>query len=173
MFYNKIIGFIFIFCLVFVSNAYSWTKPKCLLNIYIKSNHTILFNGKCVDVNQIKDSVKAFIQNPKNEMDKPDKREKDIEYFGKISVTKALVSIQCKRNTTYGFYVRVSNEIEKAYNELRQELALKQFNKSYNKLENRYKKAINACYPKRISEAEPNYVLENGNLVKNTIAYWY
>jgi biopolymer transport protein ExbD len=173
MFYNKIIGFIFIFCLVFVSNAYSWTKPRCLLNIYIKSNHTILFNGKSVDVNQVKDSVKAFVQNPKNEMDKSDKREKDIEHLGKMQVTKALVSIQCKRNTTYGFYVRVSNEIEKAYNELRQELAQQQFNKPYNMLEDKYKKAINACYPKRISEAEPNFILVQGDLVKNNLCFYY
>jgi len=35
----------------------------------------------------------------------------------------------------------------------------------------KYQKAIDKKVPKRISEAEPNYIRKNGKLVKNNLDY--
>jgi len=83
----------------------------------------------------------------------------------------ALISMQTNNNTTYKRYLQVQNELQAAIGELRDELALKYFNKTYKELSEDYEKnrnneevvapikdklyAIRAVYPSRISEAEP------------------
>ena len=79
----------------------------------------------------------------------------------------ALISMQNDNNTTYNTYLQVQNELQSAVNELRDELALAKFGKSYRELEDIYGRnkqdkstlekiiAVRALYPQRISEAEP------------------
>ena len=59
-------------------------------------------------------------------------------------------------------YIQVQNELARAYNELRNELAMEKFGKTYDYfLETKDKakvKAIRKIYPQRISEAEPKNV---------------
>ena len=56
-----------------------------------------------------------------------------------------------------------TNELVKAYNELRQEGAKKYFNSDYENLTDDQKEQINKLYPQRISEAEPKNFM-GGNL---------
>ena len=79
----------------------------------------------------------------------------------------ALISMQNDNNTTYNTYLQVQNELQSAVNELRDELAIAKFGKSYRDLEDIYGRnkqdkstlekiiAVRALYPQRISEAEP------------------
>ncbi len=79
----------------------------------------------------------------------------------------ALISMQNDNNTTYDTYLQVQNELQSAVNELRDELAIAKFGKSYRDLEDIYGRnkqdkstlqkitAVRALYPQRISEAEP------------------
>jgi len=79
----------------------------------------------------------------------------------------ALISMQNDNNTTYNTYLQVQNELQSAVNELRDELAIAKFGKSYRELEDIYGRnkqdkstlqkitAVRALYPQRISEAEP------------------
>ena len=59
-------------------------------------------------------------------------------------------------------YIQVQNELARAYNELRNELSMEKFGKTYDFfLETGDKdrvKAIRKIYPQRISEAEPKNV---------------
>ena len=59
-------------------------------------------------------------------------------------------------------YIQVQNELARAYNELRNELSMEKFGKTYDYyLETGDKpkvKAIRKIYPQRISEAEPKNV---------------
>ena len=58
----------------------------------------------------------------------------------------------------YQAYLQVQNELQAAYNELRDELAKIKFHKSYADCSDAEKDAIKKVYPQRISEAEPkNY----------------
>jgi biopolymer transport protein ExbD len=79
----------------------------------------------------------------------------------------ALISMQNDKSTTYDTYIQVQNELQSAVNELRDELALEKFGKTYRELEEIYGRnkqdkktldkitAVRALYPQRISEAEP------------------
>ena len=70
-------------------------------------------------------------------------------------VTKGVISLRNDLDTRYGTYIAVQNELVGAINDLREDLAKKQFGKSYNDLEKDKQDAIRDVYPSRISEAEP------------------
>ena len=79
----------------------------------------------------------------------------------------ALISMQNDNNTTYNTYLQVQNELQTAVNELRDELAVNKFGRTYKELEDLYDRdadnlellnqitAVRSVYPQRISEAEP------------------
>lgn len=157
---------------VFVANV-SWTYRN-VLEVWAKGKNSLLVEGKLTDLSQLSEIVKLWILNPEYEDCYPEKRIEEVPFFGTGEVSKTVVSIQCDRDTEYGFYLAVQNEIEKAYNELRQELAMKKFGEHYYELSLDKKKAVNTVYPKRISEAEPNWILNiHGELVRNSQCYWW
>jgi hypothetical protein len=79
----------------------------------------------------------------------------------------ALISMQNDNATTYNTYLQVQNELQSAVNELRDELAIAKFGRTYKELEDLYDRnsedkvlldkiiAVRSVYPQRISEAEP------------------
>ncbi len=95
---------------------------------------------------------------------------KTIELLGgdyKQLPSSALISMQNDNNTTYNTYLQVQNELQSAVNELRDELALAKFGRTYKEMEDLYDLnsndsellskiiAVRSVYPQRISEAEP------------------
>ncbi len=52
-------------------------------------------------------------------------------------------------------YMRVQNELVRAFNELRDDLAADKFGRKFDELSDDEKKAIQTAIPLRISEAEP------------------
>ena len=111
-----------------------------------------------MSIDNLKDKAKEFIENPQNEKNLPEKEIKDVPYFGSVPVSKQVISLQNDRGTSYGTYIKVQNELAKAYNELRDELALRKFGKKYDDLDEDKQDAIREIYPQKISEAEPkNY----------------
>lgn len=82
---------------------------------------------------------------------------------------KAIISLKHDRETTYGKYIEVQNELVAAYNYLRNREAMKLYNVSYSemleeKAKNQFKKddklndrikTIKEMYPMKLSEAEP------------------
>lgn len=69
---------------------------------------------------------------------------------------KAIVSLTCKRETTYKRYVEVYEAIRDAYLEVRNEVSLERYRLAYNELSDKQKKRIRQEIPMRISEAEPS-----------------
>ena len=99
--------------------------------------------------------TKEFLANPYDEEELPEKEPIDIPYFGEVMVTKnAVISLRNDNDTKYGTYIAVQNELVAAINELREELAKKQFGKSYNDLDDDQQSAIRKIYPQKISEAD-------------------
>ena len=144
-----------------------------ILTVWVKTGDKLIVEHRPLELSKLKDMVKLWVLSPDNDEIYPEKRVKRVPYFGHAEISKTVVSIQCDRDATYGFYVAVQNEIEKAYNELREDLAQRKFGKSYRALSLRKQKAVNTIYPKRISEAEPNLVRnKDGELVKNN-SWWY
>jgi len=103
-------------------------------------------------------------------LDKWREKLKTIELLGgdyKQLPSSALISMQNDNNTTYNTYLQVQNELQSAVNELRDELALAKFGRTYKEMEDLYDLnsndsellskiiAVRSVYPQRISEAEP------------------
>ena len=109
-------------------------KKRNLLVVLINSNNQILCGDQYVDIKQLKDLVKEFVQNPFNDEHKPEKVEEDVPFFGKVMITKNhIISLQNDRGTEYQAYIDVQNELARAYNELRNEISKKSL-ESYLKL---------------------------------------
>jgi hypothetical protein len=108
----------------------------------------------------LKDKVKEFVTNPNNNPNLPELIEQDFgEPIGTVlTAADHVISLQNDATTSYKAYIAVQNELVKAYNELREEAALKYYNKHYADLLPEQQEKINKLYPQRISEAEPkNY----------------
>ena len=134
-------------------------KKRNILVVLINSNNQILCNNEFIDIKQLREKVRNFIENPYNDEHMPEKTEVDVPFFGKQMVTKShVISLQNDRGTEYQAYIDVQNELAAAYNELRDEVSRKKFGKAFADLDEDQQKAVQMIYPQKISEAEPkNY----------------
>ena len=134
-------------------------KKRNILVVLINSNNQILCNNEFIDIKQLREKVRTFIENPYNDEHMPEKTEVDVPFFGKQMVTKShVISLQNDRGTEYQAYIDVQNELAGAYNELRDEVSKKKFGKAFADLDEDQQKAVQMIYPQKISEAEPkNY----------------
>ena len=150
-------------------------KEKNVLDITVNRNNQILIEGTdFIEVTDLKDVAIAFIDNggglstPKDgQPGSPcDYCEGAKDPASSDHPSKAIISLQSDRGTTYGMYVTIQNEIEAAYNELRNRLALKKYKRSYDDLLKDYndtpKESIKEkidflkdSYPQIITEPEP------------------
>ncbi|MBE6223933.1 MAG: biopolymer transporter ExbD [Bacteroidales bacterium] len=126
--------------------------------VRINSQDRILAGGTPMDVTQVKDKIKEFISNPSNSESLPEKEMKEIEGFGQYAVSKGVVSLQNDRGTSYSAYLKVQNEIVKAFNEIRDEFAMVNFGSKYADLDEDKMKIVREAIPQSISEAEPKDV---------------
>ncbi len=130
-------------------------KDRNVFSVLVNRNNELLVEGKEANIRDLRDRAKEFLENPYNEETLPEKEIKDIPYFGQVPVSKGVISLYNDVDTKYGTYIAVQNELVGAINDLRDELAKKQFGKPYNDLEPDQQDAIREIYPQKISEAEP------------------
>ena len=124
--------------------------------VLINKNNELLVENEYTDIGFLKEKTKAFLENPYNAPNLPEKELVNVPYFGEIMVAKnAVISLRNDLDTRYATYVAVQNELVAAINELRDELAKQKFDKTYSRLEKEQQEAIRMIYPSRISEAEP------------------
>ena len=151
-------------------------KEKNVLDITVNRNNQILVEGSdFVEVTDIRRIAMDFIDNGGGiSAPKPDgtpgtpcdycKGAKDPASSDHPS--KAIISLQSDRGTTYGMYVSIQNEIEASYNDLRNRLSLEKYKRSYSDLLADYKDNaseslkekidfLKDSYPQIISEPEP------------------
>ena len=70
--------------------------------------------------------------------------------------SKAIISLQNDRGTSYDMYIKVQNELVAAYAQVRDELSQKWYGKPFNSLTDEDQiTAIKDAFPQKISEAEP------------------
>ena len=133
-------------------------KERNVFVVLINKNDQLLVENKPMDIRDLKEAAKEFIENPSGKENLPEFKETEVPYFGLIPVSKQIISLQNDRGTSYGIYLKAQNELAAAYNELRDGLALRKFGKRYADLEDEQQKAVKKVFPQRISEAEPkNY----------------
>ena len=127
----------------------SQINAKNIFVVLINTNNQLLVEGELMDISQLREEAKRFINNngiDPNLSENPD---------------KAIISLQNDRGTEYKTYIQVQNELAAAYNELRNDAALNKFGKRYIDLNKTDKKEIRKMYPQKISEAEPKNIGDN------------
>lgn len=126
-----------------------------IIQVKINAADRIIAGGQIMEISEIKDKIVEFVTNPLNLENLPEKEMKDIEGFGQYAVSKGVVSLQNDRGTSYNSYLQVQNELVKAFNEIRDDFAMKNYGKKYNALDEDKQKIVREAIPQNISEAEP------------------
>ncbi len=124
----------------------SQIHAKNIYVVLINTHNQLLVEGELMDISQLKDGAKKFINN--NGID-PNLSE---------NPEKAIISLQNDRGTEYMTYIRVQNELAAAYTDLRNNAALNKFGERYANLNKNQQKEIKKMYPQKISEAEPKNI---------------
>jgi biopolymer transport protein ExbD len=150
-------------------------KERNIFEVNINRNNELLVEGETMTIDELKDATVAFIDNGGGEGKIVDGVSTGTCDYCKGArneassdhPNKAVISVQSDRGTEYGMYIKVQNELLRAYTELRNKLALEKYNTSYDVLEKAYKKDkdneelkekvnfIKTSYPQIVSDAEP------------------
>lgn len=133
-------------------------KERNVFVVLINANDQLMVEGKPMDVHRLREEAKEFIVNPANKGNLPEKEPREIDYFGTVMAPKGIVSLMNDRGTSYGIYIKVQNELIAAYNEIREELAMREFGRHYDDLPEDKQDAVKKYYPQIISEAEPKNI---------------
>ena len=98
-------------------------------------------NGKPFATDELKNEIITFLTN-----------------YGKILIylnhpEKAVLSIRVHKKTQYETYVKIQDQISIAYKELRNDEALKRYNKNYENFNKEQQDVVKKAYPMRVSES--------------------
>ena len=146
-------------------------NERNILEITLNNNDELLIeNSELIDFNNLKKHIVDFIDNGAREDingNSCDWCQGAKNLNSSDHPSKAMISLQSSRSTSYGVYVTVQNEINKAYYELRNRLSLSQYGITFKKLESNYRKdkrntvlkdkleSIRTKYPILIAEKAP------------------
>ena len=116
-------------------------------------------NQELTDLRQVKDRTKEFILNPMDDENLPEKTDKEIVLADGSKwvypVSEGVVSLQTTRDTNYDVYIMVQNELTRAFNEVRDEVAMSKFGAKFSELPEEQRNVITKAVPLKVSEAEP------------------
>lgn len=115
-----------------------------------------------IGLRQLKDKAKEFILNPMDDENLPEKVNKEIQLAdGGTWVypeSQGVISLQTTRDTNYQSYIMVQNELTRAFNEVRDEVAIRKFGAKFMELSADERDAVSKAVPMKISEAEPRNI---------------
>jgi len=138
------------------------SNDRNVLTVLVNKENKLMVEDNEVRLSELRAIAKEFIVNEDNAANLPQRIDVYIPKLGVMPVTKYhIISLQTDRATNYQTYIAVQNELVGAYNELRNELALERFRKSYNDLDNDQMEAVNKVYPVKISEAPQVNAINN------------
>jgi len=122
-------------------------KKRNVLNVLVNGNNQLLVRGQVAKLEELTEEVKIHVSNNGKS---PDYSE---------SPRLAIVSIKNDRGTSYEMYIKVQNELLRAYNELRDEKSQELYGVNFENLGENAQKKVKEIYPQKISEAEPENVM--------------
>ena len=109
-------------------------NQRNIFEVLINSTNQLLVEGKPGNLATLKDETKHFFLNPDNDPNLPEKKLEQIDLIGNVYVSKGVISLKNDRGTSYEIYIKVQNELTKAFQEMRDELATEKFGTKYDKL---------------------------------------
>ena len=141
-------------------------KERNLFLVFINGRGDIMagVSGKQepIVLSQLKDRAKEFVVNPMDDPNLPERIDKEIELADGSKwvypVSEGVISLQTTRDTNYQSYIMVQNELTRAFNEVRDEVAIRKFGSKYSELTEDERNAVAKAVPLKISEAEPRNI---------------
>jgi biopolymer transport protein ExbD len=134
-------------------------NERNLLTVKVNTYDQILVAGIPAHITQLKDRVKEFVLNPGNDENMPTRKDTEIEMpDGSVwvfPVSEGIVSLTNDRGTSYDMYIQVQNELTRAFNEIREDVAYQKFGRAFLSLAQEERDAVAKAVPLKISEAEP------------------
>jgi biopolymer transport protein ExbD len=144
-------------------------KQKNIFQVNINKNGQLLADGELIQLKELREKAKLFLENNGDgtcnycSLGKKDPTSSD-------NPTKAIISLKNDRETKYGTYITVQNELVGAYNDLRNREAMRLFKRKFTDMEAEYLKQetpattkdrlkdeltrIQDMFPQKLSEAE-------------------
>ncbi len=141
-------------------------KERNLFLVLISGNGAIMAgtpnHQEIIDLRQLTDKAKEFILNPMDDENLPEKKDEEIEMPDGSKwvypVSQGVISLQTTRDTGYQAYIQVQNELTRAFNEVRDDVAEKKFGSKFSDLTEEQRGVITKAIPLKISEAEPRNI---------------
>ena len=134
-------------------------KDRNVLLVFVNASGQLMAGDEQWDVRALKDKAKEFIVNANDDENMPEKEEKEIDMPDGSKWTykesKGVISLQTTRDTGYDMYIQVQNELTRAFNEIRDDVAQSKFSKPFSDLNEDERGVITKAVPMKISEAEP------------------
>jgi biopolymer transport protein ExbD len=120
-------------------------NERNVLEVLINSQNQLLVENSWMNMDDLCEATKKFI---KNEGKDPLSSENPIA---------AVVSLKNDRGTSYDAYIKVQDELKRAYNEVRDEYSREKFGIPFSELleDSKQYREVKDKYPQKISEAEP------------------
>ena len=122
----------------------------------------VLGKQEQIQLSQLKDMAKEFITNPMDDENLPEKVDREIDMADgskwTYPVSEGVVSLQTTRDTGYQAYIMVQNELTRAFNEVRDDVAQRKFGAKFSELNEDQRNAVSKAMPLKISEAEPRNI---------------
>ena len=141
-------------------------KERNLFLVLISGNGAIMAgtptDQQIIDLRELKSKAQEFVLNPMDTEDLPEKEDTEIELPDGSKwvypVSQGVISLQTTRDTGYQAYLQVQNELTRAFNEIRDEVAEKKFGSKFADLTEEQRAAVAKAVPLKISEAEPRNI---------------
>ncbi len=143
-------------------------KQKNIFQVNINKNGQLLADEELIDLKQLRAKATAFLDNGGDGTCTYCKGKRNAESSDNPS--KAIISLKNDRETKYGTYITVQNELVGAYNDLRNREAQRLFGRDFTEMEAEYLnpetpqaikddlkdkvKKIQDLFPQKLSEAE-------------------
>ena len=144
-------------------------KQKNIFQVNISKTGQLLADGNLTELTGLREKAMAFLENNGDgSCNYCSKGRKDIT--SSDNPTKAIISLKNDRETKYGTYITVQNELVGAYNDLRNRESERLYKRSFTDMEAEYLKQetapsvkeelkekitrIQEMFPQKLSEAE-------------------
>lgn len=124
-----------------------------VMQVTLTDDNRLLVDGTPMDTRRFGEKLMAFVDNPDNSAELPEKRLRTIPLLGQCRVTdRHVIQLEAARTSNYDLYFQVQNTIVAVYKRLRDNLARRRFHRSYDQCDDNQKKALRDYYPQRVSE---------------------
>ena len=134
-------------------------KDRNVLLVFVNAAGQIMAGDESMDIRGLKEKAKEFIVNAADDESLPEKKDTEIELEDGTKwtypVSEGVISLQTTRDTNYEVYIMVQNELARAFNEVRDNVAMNKFGSVFEELNEDQRNAVTKAVPLKISEAEP------------------